>query len=279
MPQPTQLPSPNAQWLSFVVRGKPGEPPQCFEMETAVHTISLTVRGHHGIRRISGGRETAWHETAGCVNFVAATGDHSTFLTETSPDFVSAVFLIPREQLAGLLLAEGGDLPAELHDQLWENDPVLRRCLGHLAAGDGIGGDARFDELSRRLVLRLAELFGGRPPDWWSDSGGFSQATLTMFTERIDTDLRHEPSLIELASLTGLSPGHVARKFRQTTGVSLHIYCNLRRIQAAFTLLQTRRPSLCQLSDELGFSSQSHFTRLFRTVTGMTPAAYRRAVG
>lgn len=275
MSQPTQLPVPNAQWLSFQVSGKPGVPPQCFEMETAVHTISLTVRGHHSIRRISGGRETAWHETAGCVNFVAATGDHSTFLTETSPDFVSAVFLIPREQFAGLLLAEGGDHPAELHDQLWENDAVLRRCLGHLVASDG----DRFDELSRRLVLRLAELFGGRPPDWWSDSGGFSQATLTMFTERIDADLRYEPSLTELASLTGLSPGHVAWKFRKTTGVSLHAYCNLRRIQAAFTLLKTCRPSLCQLSDELGFSSQSHFTRLFRTVTGMTPAAYRRAIG
>ena len=35
---------------------------------------------------------------------------------------------------------------------------------------------------------------------------------------------------------------------------------------------------IAQIASACGFSSQSHLTRMFKTVTGTTPLAYRRAV-
>lgn len=43
------------------------------------------------------------------------------------------------------------------------------------------------------------------------------------------------------------------------------------------TTLKTDAP-LASVALDLGFSSQSHFTRLFSSLTGMTPAKYRKQV-
>jgi AraC family transcriptional regulator len=44
-------------------------------------------------------------------------------------------------------------------------------------------------------------------------------------------------------------------------------------------LLGTSSTPLSQIALDLGFSSQSHFTRLFSSLTGFTPAGYRRQIG
>jgi len=85
------------------------------------------------------------------------------------------------------------------------------------------------------------------------------------------TSLSHD-----LGMLTGLSPSHSARKFRQTTGVSLARFVNRRRLQAAIRQFATTDGLLATLAQELGFSSPSHFTRLFSRLTGMRPGRYRR---
>jgi len=40
--------------------------------------------------------------------------------------------------------------------------------------------------------------------------------------------------------------------------------------------LQANSDTLAGIAHELGFSSQAHFTHLFSTLTGMTPAKYRK---
>ena len=82
--------------------------------------------------------------------------------------------------------------------------------------------------------------------------------------------------LQELSLLTGHSPSHFARKFLVTTGLSLGRFLNRRRVAAALVALRDDPQSLAQVALDLGFSSRSHFTRLFSSLTGMTPAKYRR---
>ena len=53
-------------------------------------------------------------------------------------------------------------------------------------------------------------------------------------------------------------------------------FCGLRRTQAALDRLSVADGSLAKLAFDLGFSSQSHFTRTVSGWTGMTPARYRR---
>ena len=50
----------------------------------------------------------------------------------------------------------------------------------------------------------------------------------------------------------------------------------MRRIRLALVMLHDDSRSLAQLSLDLGFSSQSHFTRLFSGLTGMSPGRFQR---
>jgi AraC-like DNA-binding protein len=51
---------------------------------------------------------------------------------------------------------------------------------------------------------------------------------------------------------------------------------NRRRIRASLDRLKSQTPPLAQVSLDLGFSSQSHFTRIFSGVMGISPAKFRR---
>jgi AraC-like DNA-binding protein len=95
----------------------------------------------------------------------------------------------------------------------------------------------------------------------------------------IDAHLHRFVSLDELALLPGLSPSHFAKKFHQSAGLSVQRFVNRRRLQAALPMLETTSTPLSQVSLALGFSSQSHFTRLFGEMTGMTPDRFRKQIG
>jgi AraC family transcriptional regulator len=49
-------------------------------------------------------------------------------------------------------------------------------------------------------------------------------------------------------------------------------------VRAACELLRTAEWPLAVIAAECGFADQSHFTRIFRRMTGTTPARFRRAI-
>lgn len=84
-----------------------------------------------------------------------------------------------------------------------------------------------------------------------------------------------ELSIVELAGVASLSAYHFSRAFRGATGRSPHRFVTERRIERAKSLLADRETSLADIAFSLGFSSQSHFSTVFRRMTGATPGAYR----
>lgn len=175
---------------------------------------------------------------------------------------------------------------AYLRHRRTHDDVELRACMARLAfatSGDDANSACHADAAARRLLLRLVELDGGGVPDWNDDASVFDARTLANLISHIDEYLRVEPSLSEMAVRVGLSPSHFAKKFRQSTGLSLHRFINRRRVSRSLHTLKTASSSLAVFALDLGFSSQSHFTREFRWLTGMTPAKYqkqfRRTVG
>lgn len=81
-----------------------------------------------------------------------------------------------------------------------------------------------------------------------------------------------------LAELSGLSRPRFNQLFRQCTGVSPAVYGNVLRVEAAVTALAVPRVSVSAVSDDLGFSAQSNFTRFFQQHTGVLPSEFRRVV-
>lgn len=82
-------------------------------------------------------------------------------------------------------------------------------------------------------------------------------------------------SLKELAQLAGLSRYQCIRFFRNTTGLTPHAWQLNQRINLARAALQQGK-QLAVLAQDLDFADQSHFQRVFKQYTGVTPGQYLR---
>ena len=93
--------------------------------------------------------------------------------------------------------------------------------------------------------------------------------------EYIVTHLNENITNDALAEVAGLSVCHFARMFKQTVGVSPHRYVLQCRIEWARELLAGTDMPLSEIAIVTGFSDQSHYTRWFREIIGVTPSSYR----
>jgi AraC-like DNA-binding protein len=83
-------------------------------------------------------------------------------------------------------------------------------------------------------------------------------------------------SLDELMALTGLSRYYLVHTFAKQIGMPPHMFQINIRIARACTLLKAGIPST-NVSTYVGFADQSHFTRHFKRVWGITPSHYAKA--
>ena len=93
--------------------------------------------------------------------------------------------------------------------------------------------------------------------------------------EHIDAHLAESITLDELAAIAALSPYHLIRSFKADMGVTPFRWVLLQRIERARRLLEITTLPLAEIAYACGFSSQSHFSTVFKQETGATPARYR----
>jgi transcriptional regulator GlxA family with amidase domain len=84
-------------------------------------------------------------------------------------------------------------------------------------------------------------------------------------------------SLFELANIAGLSRMHFAAQFRAATGYRPREYLLNHRIEQAKSLLTTTARPLAEIALAVGFSTQAHFSTVFKRISGHTPARWRTA--
>ena len=96
--------------------------------------------------------------------------------------------------------------------------------------------------------------------------------------ELIDVHFAERLCLADLATLAAMSPFHLIRLFRRHYGVPPHRYLELVRVEHARRMLQGGA-SISEIAFATGFSDQSHLTRHFKRVLGVTPGSYSRSYG
>ncbi|AXQ27512.1 AraC family transcriptional regulator [Solimonas sp. K1W22B-7] len=109
-----------------------------------------------------------------------------------------------------------------------------------------------------------------------AQSRGLSRRALSKVFSYIGDRLGEKLTLQEIASTACVSRFHFARLFRQSTGSSPMGYLLSARIARAKELLAEGDLSICEVAAVLGFCDQSHFSRNFRRLVGMTPRDYAR---
>lgn len=130
---------------------------------------------------------------------------------------------------------------------------------------------AAFVEFVNTVVEELLEDSGSSP------AGACQKRRVA---ERVRDCLHHDPStsmdLSTIARETGLSRFQALRAFKSWYGLPPHSYqLRLRVALAQKSLREGVRPA--EVAAEYGFTDQSHLTRHFRRLLGVTPAEYARA--
>lgn len=83
-------------------------------------------------------------------------------------------------------------------------------------------------------------------------------------------------SLQEIAKEIGVHPAYLSGIFKKQTGMTLTDYIMQEKIQVSCNLLKYSNRSIAIIAEYMNLSPQSYFTRVFKKVTGETPARYRR---
>jgi len=120
--------------------------------------------------------------------------------------------------------------------------------------------------LSQSLRVKQERLRNTRQKPAW-----LNQAK-ELIEERYYTDL----SLARIASIVGVHPAHLARKFRRQYGLTVGECIRKLRIQQAIHELTFSDKPVMQIALDAGFYDQSHFSHNFKKHTGQTPAELRR---
>ena len=83
------------------------------------------------------------------------------------------------------------------------------------------------------------------------------------------------PSLTLLAMEVGVHPVTLAREFRRYYGATIGEAVRRRRIEIACREIVKSNAPMNKIAAHVGFYDQSHFTRTFKLLTGLTPVEYR----
>jgi AraC-like DNA-binding protein len=92
----------------------------------------------------------------------------------------------------------------------------------------------------------------------------------------IDAHFAEPVSLADLAFVAEMSAFHLIRQFHRYYGVPPHRYLDLVRVQRAKLMLQ-QGARISDTAFATGFSDQSHLTRQFKRVLGVTPGSYAKS--
>jgi AraC family transcriptional regulator len=173
--------------------------------------------------------------------------------------------------------AESGDLP-ETHRALLDEIVYLQsselladaaRLEAECTVQDDLSGLV-VEGTALAMLARAARLYRltkhhGRAPAW------LFAAIEYLHAHRLD-----RIKLGDVARGVGVHPSRLAHEFRARYGQSPGEYVRRLRLEWAAEQLRREDANLADVAIRAGFYDQSHFSRMFRRLFGVAPAAWRR---
>lgn len=104
-------------------------------------------------------------------------------------------------------------------------------------------------------------------------------ALVTRARQFIEQHQGEDIGLGDVARAVHTSTFHFCKMFKKATGLTFTHYLSLSRVARAKKLLANPQLRISEIAYEVGFSSLTHFNRMFRRLAGLSPTAYRDTVG
>ena len=92
----------------------------------------------------------------------------------------------------------------------------------------------------------------------------------------IKANLNKNISRTDVAELVHLNEEYFSRLFKQQTGETFKDYILLEKMNMARTLLERSNLSISIVASKVGYDNFSHFSKMFKKLTDMTPQEYRK---
>jgi AraC-like DNA-binding protein len=195
--------------------------------------------------------------------------------------FHSLFFYLPRSALHDMARQPGAPRIRELSYEpgVGHDDAVIRHIGASLQQGLHRPDETNqlfVDHMMLGLTAHVAQTYGGLKPAAEPNRGGLAPWQVKRACERLDSDLSGKVALQQIATDLGLSVSHFSRAFRVSTGLPPHQWLLRQRVKAAKQLMTVRDLPLSEIAMSAGFANQSHFTRVFSSMVGVSPGVWRR---
>ena len=195
--------------------------------------------------------------------------------------FHSIFFYVPRAALDDIAQQAGAPRIGELTYQpgIGHDDAVVRHLGGSLLEALRRPDEANqlfIDHMMLAFTAHVAQAYGGLRRATEPTRGGLAPWQVKRACERLESDLAGKLPLEQIAAEFDLSVSHFSRAFRISVGLPPHQWLLRQRVRAAKQLMTVRDVPLSEIAISAGFANQSHFTRVFSDVVGVSPGVWRR---
>lgn len=181
---------------------------------------------------------------------------------------------IPLMETAAFELTGRRSLPffkEVLVEQRWATSSLSSLHRAILAGAGMLECESRMLWLMTQLIKRYADV-GSRDRHLGKEKSAVQQVR-----QYIEEHFAESVSLHTLAQLVSFSPYYLLRAFQAEVGMPPYSYLESMRIRHTQRLIKAGKP-LADVAAEVGFSSQSHMTRQFKKIIGVTPGQYAQHI-
>ena len=125
-------------------------------------------------------------------------------------------------------------------------------------------------------LLVLINRHGGTPVKETQDYMSSAHRNIMEITGYVNNHFADDINLTTISDKFFISTCYFSRTFKKIMGLSFTDYLNSVRVKEAQYLLRNKNMSITEISEKVGFKSATHFGRIFKKLTGISPLAYKK---
>ena len=273
---PLVLPQ-SATWNGISIEHHRQPAAEC-ELCLPQHTFCILLNESNVERRVDGGHLHNNHAAPGEVIFYPASLRHWIRWQEETEFLLlfldNPLVVQDGERIAGYDAIEIMEREKEFRDPLVQQIGLSLKT--ELDEGMVSSSALYAESLAAALSAHLLHRYNIQEYLARNIAGNLSNAVLQRVIEYIHENLDQQLTLAELSFIANMSSFHFARTFKQAIGMAPHQYVLHTRIERAKGLLLQGKLSVAEVAMRVGFFDQSHFTRYFKRIVGVTPQTLLR---